>query len=507
MKDQFEREISTRKDNELLPKFVVGISKEYDGDKDPEFLKAVKHRADLEDYKYAIVMPCADRNMDTIFRSERPDLNSVRAQAQQVAEAISHLHDRGIVHGDLKLLNIVRIGHRLRLIDLDACSKFNKESGETLHKFFAPSKFSSAVLSPEFIHPLKDDAEVKAFRDYFASVDADAQLLAKIEPRVFKQSGGKKSKKLVVKTFSTLSVELENNEYESGFYKIEQPRDPSKLPCALVEASPSLDVWSFGLFLYQLLTGASLFKANRDDDLDGPEAMHELATWSDSKKYEKLNNVADVTARDLLSQLLAVNASERPKSMVEVLKHSFFTTVSDITKLTETLDRKAKDDKAAFARLEAGQLQLIGMSSKTIAMVKQSTSVICRSIYEATEVSTPACFVILAEKLVDPNQQAKETADAMDGEAASQIQKSRIEKMAGWMQSVVSLTDISLIDMLKSKYVEKELYLYLVDEFSGLPVFDPKGVYPIVIEVNNKELAAKHVPLMRIGVLTPNTKP
>jgi hypothetical protein len=142
--------------------------------------------------------------------------------------------------------------------------------------------------------------------------------------------------------------------------------------------------------------------------------------------------------------------------MVEVLEHSFFTTVSDITKLTETLDRKTKDDKAAFARLGAGQLQLIGMSSKTMAMVKQSTSVILRSSYEATEVNTPACFVIPDERLVDPYQQVKETADAMsmDGEA-SQIQKSRIEKMAGWMQSVVSFTDISLIDMLKSKYVGK----------------------------------------------------
>ncbi len=48
--------------------------------------------------------------------------------------------------------------------------------------------------------------------------------------------------------------------------------------------------------------------------------------------------------------------------------------------------------------------------------------------------------------------------------------------------------------------MEKELYLYLVDDFSGLPVFDPKGEYPIVIEVNNAELGAKHVPLMHIGV-------
>ncbi len=404
-KDQFEREISARKDNDLLPKFVVGISKEYDGDKDPEFLKAVKRRADLKDYKYAIVMPCADRNMDTIFRSERPDLNSVRALAQQVAESISHLHDRGIVHGDLKLLNIVRIGHRLRLIDLDACSKFNKESGKTLHKFFAASKFSSAVMPPEFLHPLKNDDEVNLFSDYFASVDADAQLWAKVEPRVLKPSGGKKSKKYVVKTFSTQLVEVEDDDYTSGFYKIEQPRDHLKLPYDLVEASPSLDLWSFGIFLFQLLTGASLFKANRDDDLDGPEAMHELAEWDNFKKPEKLKNVADGTARDLLSKLLSVKASERPKSMVEVLEHSFFKTDGQGGELClavlQKLEEGNNSNKAAFALLEAtqaeliagqahliaGQEQLIDMSSKTVAMVKKSTSVMLRAIFEATEVS------------------------------------------------------------------------------------------------------------------------
>ncbi len=411
------REISARKDNELESKFVVGILKEYDGDDDPKFLEAVNRRADLAGYKYAIVMPCADRNMDTIFRSERPDLNTARAHAQQVAESIQHLHHQGIVHGDLKLMNIVRIDERLCLIDLDACSKFNKPIEQTLHKFFAFSKFSSAVLPPESIHPLKNDAEFDQFRVHFgggggaktsepnlgASGDADAQLWAKVEPRELKQPKGKKSLKYVVKTFLTEVVEVEDDAYESGFNKIERPRNPSELPYALVEASPSLDLWSFGLFLYQLLTGTSLFKANRDDDLDGPEAMHELATWSDEKKSAKLKSIADVTARNLLSQLLSRNASERPKSMVEVLEHSFFTTApdvnSDISKLTESFDRKAKedkaafdrkakDDKAAFARLEAGQAQLIDMSSKTIAMVKQSTSVICRSIFEATEVST-----------------------------------------------------------------------------------------------------------------------
>ena len=43
--------------------------------------------------------------------------------------------------------------------------------------------------------------------------------------------------------------------------------------------------------------------------------------------------------------------------------------------------------EAGQAQLIAGQAQLMDMSSKTIAMVKKSTSVIINSIFEATEVS------------------------------------------------------------------------------------------------------------------------
>ncbi len=94
--------------------------------------------------------------------------------------------------------------------------------------------------------------------------------------------------------------------------------------------------------------------------------------------------------------------------------------------------------------------------------------------------------------------------------------------MAGWMESVLDLTDKSaelvgdplsaaksffsaafetkVAEMFHRKYVKQQLYLYLVDEHSGLPVFDTTGVYPITIDVNDATLAAKHVPLMRVGV-------
>jgi len=40
--------------------------------------------------------------------------------AEQLAEAIKHVHRKGLINGDLKLQDVVRFGEGLRLIALDA---------------------------------------------------------------------------------------------------------------------------------------------------------------------------------------------------------------------------------------------------------------------------------------------------------------------------------------------------------------------------------------------------
>jgi len=56
---------------------------------------------------------------------EQPDLSGLRTILTQVFEAVAHLHEKKLMHGDLKLLNVVRFwrDNRLRLIDFDASAK------------------------------------------------------------------------------------------------------------------------------------------------------------------------------------------------------------------------------------------------------------------------------------------------------------------------------------------------------------------------------------------------
>ena len=99
---------------------------------------------------------------------------------QQVMECVQHLHDKGLVHGDIKMLNVVRLAldNKLRLIDLDAAATISAFGGDVS---YVGSKFSSAVLPPECFAKLDADQQ-KQFEAYFEDVDAELREKETSEP-------------------------------------------------------------------------------------------------------------------------------------------------------------------------------------------------------------------------------------------------------------------------------------------------------------------------------------
>ena len=132
----------------------------------------------LADYAYGIIMPEADRNLDSIFRSERPNLLHIKSMMHDVGEALQHCHSKGIIHGDLKMLNVVRVEGKMRLIDLDAAAiiDYGKNDMEVvdddtegmddfcrLERRSCGVKFSSGVLPPEMFYQLKSVEEISRY--------------------------------------------------------------------------------------------------------------------------------------------------------------------------------------------------------------------------------------------------------------------------------------------------------------------------------------------------------
>ena len=249
-KDQFDREISSRKNNELSDDYVVGILESYDAASNLVFAEEIKNvETELNSYPHALIMPAANRSLDAIFRSERSDNTQVITQMKQVLAAVKHLHEKNLSHGDLKKLNVVRVQEKLCLIDLDATS--------SLDGGYACAKFSSGILPPECFYELRSKDEVKMYTAYWKeAAEQDPELWDKIKPKA--SSDGRL---FVVKCF------LEN--IGADYQNLD-------LPYALLPASPALDIWALGLLLYNLVSGESLFPTNRDDDCTNGDVMRDL---------------------------------------------------------------------------------------------------------------------------------------------------------------------------------------------------------------------------------------
>ena len=103
-------------------------------------------------------------------------------------------------------------------------------------------------------------------------------------------------------------------------------RDGGGGASAQLLASASYDAWSFGSVLFHLLSGSSLFHANRSDNLEAEELLA-LCRWTPSDCARRLARLKSTTIRGrqgeaLVEWLLQKDADHRP-SMSQVVQHAF----------------------------------------------------------------------------------------------------------------------------------------------------------------------------------------
>eukprot|EP00984_Skeletonema_dohrnii_P011088 scaffold4399_cov75-Skeletonema_dohrnii-CCMP3373.AAC.4 len=537
-KDHWERECNARKDYELESKYVVSALPNIPSEE--AIAKAVrngegglgiikkKYLDNIELGIYAIVMDAADRNMLQMFNQEQPKLDTIRVMLRQVFEAVQHVHEKNLMHGDIKMVNIVRfrIDNKLRLIDLDASAEISVVEEES----FAGAKFSSAILPPEMIERIETDEKLEEFNKYWEDVDDD--LFKKVAPKPYKKHGVERH--YVVKSFRT----------EDG-----KPVEED-LPFTLVEASRSIDLWSLGVLAFTLLTGESLIPSTRDDDCASGAAMHFLYSWGTrpEKLIELFNKIPDPAGRDLVSKLLQFDGTKRPPIATLLKDHYFFNQqnedllekLTDINTALKDAAKNREDDRALLERMEANIEVIKKLSYESQSELLRTRHVLLKGIFEATEVRTPTTFIILNNELppaADPSdEEAKNkileivanedgsgvsmktkyasltaTAEGVDINLEGDLKEYRDQVEAGikWANTIKDIGmnvfageigtafDIIKEKIIKEKLVGDEMYLYLIDELTGEPV-RAKG-WPIVITTPS-ELVPKLLPLMQLGM-------
>jgi serine/threonine protein kinase len=217
---------------------------------------------------FCIVMTLADRNMFVSFKQERfagRDYRIVREIFHQLVVCTQYLHERGVLHGDIKPLNIMRVDSFWKLIDLDASCRMGIDP--------VCSKYSTGYCPPEAIH---------------------------------------------INTTRTVAIP------KSPVTAMDEQEE--KYP--LLIAHPSFDIWSLGCVLYQLCSKDTvpLFSVGQDDNLSDDVKREDnlfiLADWSKEEKEKRLQFITDPLARNLLSVMLQKDPTKRlPFS--RVLTHPF----------------------------------------------------------------------------------------------------------------------------------------------------------------------------------------
>lgn len=268
--------------------------------------------------------------------------------------------------------------------------------------------YSSGILPPEMLYCLKSEEEEEKFRTYFKhewNNGAETTLWHKIKPKSC--TTGSKTYSYVVKTFESEVLS------EHAEKKVVQPRNLEDLPYKLVKMVPQLDMWSFGVVLYTLCSGKTLFPVNRDDDLTNGSSFKAMLEWENEDVANEIcRYVTNARAKDLLMKLLKVNPSDRPRTMKEVLQHPFFasnetessTSITskqnkEILAALRAIDERTKRIETRTKNIEKSTLELKDLSVGLSHQMLQTQKVLLKGIFEATEVKSPSCFVIVPKQL------------------------------------------------------------------------------------------------------------
>lgn len=257
----------------------------------------------LHFYPYLLIMPVGWNTLQHVYHHITLNPTQIASIIRDVAQALQHIHSRGICHSHLKLSSVIRVGERYCLSDLTAAT--NLEIFYIQDADIIGSICSTGYLPPEMFIPVNYHNELQ-ITNYWKVSERYHDIKHQMLPH---QSGDK--------AFCVRGYDLD--------LRTLLPRDLHLLPYRPVLASAQIDMWSLGLILYALSSGETLLPLDSKDNLVYSEDFCQSASWTKESLLERLDEmISDPLAADLCSILLQPHSKDRPHSMKQILDHVYF---------------------------------------------------------------------------------------------------------------------------------------------------------------------------------------
>ena len=514
----FLREYNARSSCNLDCRYVVHILNTLSGAPLVEAIEKL-HLTDvksMDGFKYGIVMPVSERSLESICIHEDLDQIHICKIMKDIALALQHVHARGICHGDVRMRNVIRIAKRYCLVDLTASA--NLEIFYIQDADLFGSKFHTAMLPPEMFVKLSPHGE-NCIGKYWANSRNFEEQWPHVKP-VRTHMG----------TYSVRSYDLD--------LKTKRPRDLHLLPYSPLSASTSIDMWGFGLLLYNLSCGEPLLYSSRNDDIINPIDYAAAALWTEGSLQKKIDaNVLDPIAADLIMELLQPNPDNRPSSMKQVLEHVYFSSLDDGARKMVNGQRMEDIFTAHALRTHEdtntynveGQMSPIPntksrrastpikeingpiyeISSRSVmAEVKRSHHILRRFLFESGDTHIPNCFIIVNQKLNQKgflsddikkiNSIDSQSEDSDESDEKSQLVihgsnqnnpaffgKNQMQAARRWYSYFYTIANAQrnndqssgdiIATEIKKMCMEDELYMYFMDEITMQVIQPDKG--------------------------------
>lgn len=318
-----------------------------------------------------------DHTLDEVFGSIS---NGTRSQKwiekcwvvlKQIATAVKSLHERNLIHGHLSAKTIAKYGNTWKLTNVGTVTPIGNCMRGLLRPCAPPESvtvsYTTKMSSSKELKPAYRRQSQKSSRSVDASSPNRVKFSSSFEfndekPKNKKLTSPSAQKQSRDDTNSTMTKDQDTREgegdtsrFSSAIFDLKSwmsrsqdeievvaklaalseenkkasPRkfksERASFTPEIVKASPTWDIWSFGLVMVQLLLGKCMHLPNFEKADDA--VLKKLIAFDNAVLkhiLDRVYHVAGLDAADLISKLLRKNPRDRPKNMEEVLNHQYF---------------------------------------------------------------------------------------------------------------------------------------------------------------------------------------